>query len=58
MRRAQSPEGAEQMIDKYGLDTIVLSPLVGREPSLMPYFEGRYGEPLRMGPGLVWRVRP
>jgi len=58
VRRAGRPEAAEQVIDKYGIDTVVLSPLVPADMPLVPYFEERYGPGRPAGPALVWRVRP
>jgi hypothetical protein len=58
VRRAGRLEAAEQIIDKYELNTIVLSPLVPPDQPLVPYFTARYGPGTPAGPALTWRVRP
>jgi hypothetical protein len=58
VRRAGLPEGAEAIIDRYGLDTIVLSPDEPAEASMIPYFRERYGDPEQAGSALLFRVRP
>jgi hypothetical protein len=56
-RRDDRPEVAEAVIDKYGLNTLVLSPLIGVEMAMLPYFEQRYGEARGAGRAFVVRVR-
>ncbi|MDH3213863.1 MAG: hypothetical protein OEM05_15395, partial [Myxococcales bacterium] len=58
IRRDHRPEAAEAIIDKYGLNTLVSSPLAGAELPLLPYFEKRYGNVRRAGEATVIRVRP
>jgi 4-amino-4-deoxy-L-arabinose transferase-like glycosyltransferase len=58
VRREGSPEAVEAVIDRYGLDTIVLSPLVGFDMTLLPYFEERYGDAEEAWIASVIRVRP
>jgi 4-amino-4-deoxy-L-arabinose transferase-like glycosyltransferase len=58
VRRAGLPDGAEATIDKYGLDTIVLSPDEPAEAALIPYFRERYGEGEPAGSARLFRVRP
>jgi 4-amino-4-deoxy-L-arabinose transferase-like glycosyltransferase len=56
MDRSRSVAGLEGVLDKYGLDTV----LVGPEPIeglLLPYLRSRYGPGLRAGGGWVFRVR-
>jgi hypothetical protein len=55
IRRARSYEAAEEVIDRYGIDTVVSSPLV--PPDLSPYFLERYGPGTPAGTARVWRVR-
>jgi 4-amino-4-deoxy-L-arabinose transferase-like glycosyltransferase len=55
--RSGLPDGAEALIEKYRLDTVVLSPDEPLEARLIPYFRERYGEPVRAGSALIFRVR-
>jgi hypothetical protein len=48
----------EEIIDKYDLNTIVLSPVVTRDANLAVYFQKRYGAPETVGQAYLWRVRP
>jgi len=57
-RRAGRLEAAERIIDRYELNTIVLSTLVPADRPFVPYFTRRYGPGEPAGPALVWRVRP
>jgi hypothetical protein len=58
VRRAGRFDAAEAIIDKYDIDSVVLSPHVPQDRVLMPYFAGRYGPGTPAGAALVWRVRP
>jgi hypothetical protein len=58
VRRAGRLDAAEDIIDKYDLDTVVLSPLMPQDRALIPYFAGRYGPGTPAGSAFVWRVRP
>jgi hypothetical protein len=58
VHRSGIAEGAEAMIEKYRIDTVVLSPDVALEARLIPYFRQRYGEPERAGSAMIFRVRP
>jgi hypothetical protein len=51
-------DAVEGIIDKYELNTVVLSPLVPPDRMLVAYFMDRYGPGTPAGPALVWRVRP
>lgn len=51
-------EELERTLDRYGIDTVVLVAQRQREGELLPYFEGRYGEPERAGVARIFRVRP
>jgi 4-amino-4-deoxy-L-arabinose transferase-like glycosyltransferase len=57
-RRGNSPAAAEAIIDEYGIDTLLFTPLIGVEMRMLPYFERRYGPSLRVGPAHLLRVRP
>jgi len=57
VRRARTPEAAEAVIDRYGLDTVVLSPLVPADRPFFAYFTARYGPGTTAGSARVWRVR-
>jgi len=57
VRRASTLDAAERVIERNGLNTIVLSDRMLIEKALRVYFRQRYGEPLRVGPALIWRVR-
>jgi hypothetical protein len=58
VRRAHRRDAAEQIIDRYGLNTVVLSPLIEPDRRLAPYFIRRYGLGEPAGEARVWRVRP
>lgn len=50
-------QGAEEVFDKYGLNTVLLS----GDPSdlyYLPHFQRRYGPGVRAGEGWIFRVRP
>jgi 4-amino-4-deoxy-L-arabinose transferase-like glycosyltransferase len=42
-RRTGTREAAEAIVDKYRLDTLLFTPLVGAELAMLPYFRERYG---------------
>ena len=42
-RRTGTREAAEAIVDKYQLDTLLFTPLVGAEMAMLPYFRERYG---------------
>jgi hypothetical protein len=57
IRRSGDVASAEGVIDRYGLNTVVLTRLSEAERGALPYFEKRYaGE--SAGPARVFRVRP
>ena len=56
-RRARRPDAVEQIIDKYDINTVVLSPLVPADLSLAPYFRQRYGPGTEVAGARIWRVR-
>ena len=60
VRRAKNDmAAAERVIDKYGIDTVVLSERVPADRALLPYFAQRYAEGARRsGASYVFRVRP
>jgi hypothetical protein len=58
VRRAHRRDAAEQIIDRYGVNTVVLSPLIEPDRRLAPYFIRRYGPGEPAGEARVWRVRP
>jgi hypothetical protein len=58
MNRLPGPPGAEQMIGKYQLDAVLVSPERLREASLPSYLESRYGPPVPVGSALLWRLTP
>ena len=58
VRRAHRRDAAERVIDSYGVNTVVLSPLVETDLRLAPYFIRRYGPGEPAGDARVWRVRP
>lgn len=57
LQRAGRVDAVEQVIDKYGIDTVVLSPTDVNESQLVPYFRTRYGRGTRAADVIVWRVR-
>lgn len=56
-RRAKTFEAAEAIVDKYGLDTLLFTPLIGAEMAMLPYFRERYGNVQKAGPAYLVRVR-
>jgi hypothetical protein len=57
IRRAGRNEAAEGILDKYGIESVVLSPLDNEYRAVAPYFEQRYGSGERVASATVWRVR-
>jgi hypothetical protein len=49
--------GAEEVIDKYGLNTVILD-ASRSDQSMVPYFQLRYRNGVRAGDGWIFRVRP
>jgi hypothetical protein len=59
IRRSGSIGGAESVIDKYGINTVILGPFTGTERELMKYFQQRYASLSRTSlGGMIVRVRP
>ncbi len=56
--RAGRVDAVEELIDKYGINTILLSPLDPQDRTIAPYFQQRYGSGMKAASALVWRVRP
>ena len=57
IRRSNEPEEVEALIDRYGIDTVLLSPAGDKDRDVLPYFEAVYGS--QTGPlARVYRVRP
>jgi hypothetical protein len=56
-RRANAFEGADRVIEKHAIDTLVLSNRTVFDQQFAGYFRQRYGEPERVGPALIWRLR-
>jgi hypothetical protein len=58
MRRAGNIGGAEQVIEKYGINTVILAPFTPPERELMKYFEHRYTSVVHTSQGgMIVRVR-
>jgi hypothetical protein len=55
--RARNVEGAEAVIDRHRIDTVMLSPAIPMDRAPIAYFRGRYGKPESVGEMLIWRVR-
>jgi hypothetical protein len=55
--RVGDPEVVEELIERYGIDTVILTPGLRDDAPLVPYFLSRYGEPRRIGPCLLFSVR-
>lgn len=56
--RARDMRAVEQLIDRYRIDTVLLSPwtdIAGRP--MLPYFQARYPQLERVGTGAIARVR-
>jgi hypothetical protein len=57
IRRAGGVQGAEAMIDKYGVDTLALFGDKKMERELLAYARSKYGPGQRVGTGYLFRVR-
>jgi hypothetical protein len=57
VQRSGRPDAVEEIIDKYHLNTVVLSTLVPPDVLLLPYFRERYGPGTVAGSAEVYRVR-
>jgi len=55
--RAGSTGGAEAVIDRHRIDTVMLSPAIPLDRAAIAYFRRRYGKPVSVGEMLIWRVR-
>jgi len=55
--RGHGAEGAEAVIDRYRIDTVMLSPAIQMDRAPIAYFRHRYGKPESVGEMLIWRVR-
>jgi hypothetical protein len=58
VQRAGRMAAAEDIIDKYGLNTVILSPLFDEDRLILPYFVKQYGLSPTGQPAYVLRVRP
>lgn len=58
VRRGGDMQAAERVIDKYGINTVVLWAAVPADKSMLAYFQQRYGGDATPGGGFVFRVRP
>lgn len=56
-RAEMQMQGAEEVIDKYHLNTVILDANPS-DQSLLNYFRRRYGPGVRAGEGWIFRVRP
>ena len=50
-------QGAEDVIDKYDLNTVILG-RAASDVALLPYFQRKYGPGIRAGEGWIFRARP
>jgi len=58
-RAGHDMQAAERIIDKYGINTVILAPRVPADRAMLPYFQDRYGANMkRNGESFVFRVRP
>jgi hypothetical protein len=55
--RARSVEAVEAVIDRYRIDTVMLSPAIPMDREPIAYFRRRYGKPESVGEMLIWRVQ-
>jgi hypothetical protein len=55
--RGSSVEGAEAVIDRYRIDTVMLSSAIPMDEAPIAYFQRRYGKPESVGEMLIWHVR-
>ena len=60
VERAKSIAASEDVIDRYGIDTVLLWSFINPELRLVPYFESKYPRTATLdeGGGYVFRVRP
>jgi hypothetical protein len=58
VRRADDLQAAEAVIDRYGINTIVLDARVSSDVAMLPWFAARYAPVDPNGPSYVFRVRP
>jgi len=58
VRHVGEASGAEWVIDRYGVDTVVLSPRRDADKLLLPYFEEHYGPGRTVAALRSFRVRP
>jgi len=58
IRRAGRVEAAEAVLDRYGIDQVLLSPADPDDAPLVPYFTRVYGAGSAVGSARLWRVRP
>lgn len=58
VHRAGQLAACETIIDKYGIDTVVLLPSMADDRALLPYFRQRYGGAAPPAAVSVFRVRP
>jgi 4-amino-4-deoxy-L-arabinose transferase-like glycosyltransferase len=58
VRHVGDASGAEWVIDRYGVDTVVLSPRRDADKLLLPYFEEHYGPGRTVAALRSFRVRP
>ena len=56
--RARAGAAIEPIIDKYGIDTVVLDSPSHERPLIEKHLRQNYGNPRSAGEALVWRVRP
>src|SRR4029078_753647 len=58
VERAKSIAASEDVIDRYGIDTVLLWNFITPELRLVPYFESKYPRPATLdgGGGYVFRV--
>ena len=56
--RARNPDALEKTIDKYGVNTVILSPRASNDAPILPYFSDRYVARRPRGIAHVFRVRP
>lgn len=56
-RRGGAFEAADQVIEKHAIDTLVLSDRTVFDQQFADHFRRRYGEPERVGPAQIWRLR-
>lgn len=58
LRRAGTNEGAERVIDRYGIDTVVVWPVTPADRGLLPWLASRHAPGRRVGEAVIYRVRP